>query len=282
MEPARIDPGLDPQPVAETRALDLEIGGRHLELVGERDELLLRAAEDVAEDVGEPLDARLGLVRIGADQLRDGVEAVEEEVRVHLRPQRGELRGGRELGQLALAVLQREDAVPVLVVADQRDHDGRHDRQERVEPDRHLPHLGRERDDLVGAVRHAEHVWRTEEDDDHGRRRERERREDDAGDEHLERDLRPEPPTAEAGEDPAPQQVGERGEDERRADEREEREPRAPEKDVQQPRLEPDGSARPEDEQRHAARRHRVGDRWHGGILTQPRPPRPQWRESTR
>jgi hypothetical protein len=33
--------------------------------------------QDVAEDLAEALDAGLGLVRIGVDELRDGVEAAE-------------------------------------------------------------------------------------------------------------------------------------------------------------------------------------------------------------
>src|SRR5262245_56645035 len=85
-EAQRVDASLDAQALVESRALDVEVRGRDPELLLERDELLLGAVQDVAEDVSEALDARLRLVGIDVDELRDRVQAVEEEVRVDLRP----------------------------------------------------------------------------------------------------------------------------------------------------------------------------------------------------
>src|SRR5262245_3032904 len=85
-ETQRVDASLDAQALVESRALDVEVRGRDPELLLERDELLLGAVQDVAEDVSEALDALLRLVGIDVDELRDRVQAVEEEVRVDLRP----------------------------------------------------------------------------------------------------------------------------------------------------------------------------------------------------
>jgi len=125
LEARRVDARLDAQPVAETSALDVEVGARHLELVGKRHEVQLAVSQHVAEHLRQPLDARLGSVGVGADELRDRVQAVEEEVRVDLGAQRGELRGRGQLDQLALAVPEPEHALPVLMVADERQEHGR-------------------------------------------------------------------------------------------------------------------------------------------------------------
>ena len=61
------------------------------------------------------------------------VEAVEEEVRVDLGAQRGELSRGREVGELPLARLHLLQMAPDQVVADQRHERDRDDRQQHVE-----------------------------------------------------------------------------------------------------------------------------------------------------
>jgi hypothetical protein len=60
--------------IAEARALEVEVGLGHLQLVGQRHELLLPAPQDVAEDLRQPLDARLRPSPVAVDQLRDGVQ----------------------------------------------------------------------------------------------------------------------------------------------------------------------------------------------------------------
>ena len=109
---AGVDRASRPEPLAEARALDLEVRLVTCSSSASGTNSCSAAMQDVAEDLGQPLDARLGLVGIDVDELRDRVEAVEEEVRVDLRAQRGELRRRRELGELALARLQRLSAPP--------------------------------------------------------------------------------------------------------------------------------------------------------------------------
>src|SRR5205814_2629460 len=112
------------------------------------------------EHLLHPLDARPGPVGVGADELRDRVQAVEEEVRVDLGAQGGELRGRGQLDELALAVPEPEHALPVLMVADERQENGRDDGGEGVETYHHLPLLGTGRDLLLAAARYPEERWR--------------------------------------------------------------------------------------------------------------------------
>src|SRR5262249_13217957 len=124
---AGVDVGLHAQALVEAGALDVEVRTRHLEFLGQRYELLLGSMEDVAEDLGEALDAGLRLVGVGVDQLGDRVEAVEEEVRVDLGPQRRQLRGGGELAELPLAGLQLLHVAPDEVVGDEAHQSDRDD-----------------------------------------------------------------------------------------------------------------------------------------------------------
>ena len=90
------------QAVAEARALDVEVAVEELKLLPERHLLRGRRVERQAQEVAEPRDHLVGRVRVGVDERGDGVQGVEEEVRVelHLQSLQLRLRGA----QLALAV----------------------------------------------------------------------------------------------------------------------------------------------------------------------------------
>ena len=51
------------EPPAEARLLDVEIGARERQLLIERRPFLIRAAQRVAEDLGELFDGRVGARR---------------------------------------------------------------------------------------------------------------------------------------------------------------------------------------------------------------------------
>ena len=83
---------LDLQPVPEPGLLDFEVGAGEVHLVLEQRPFALRSAQRVAEDVGELLDRPVGAEGVLVDQSGDGVERVEQEVRVDLRAQGLQLR----------------------------------------------------------------------------------------------------------------------------------------------------------------------------------------------
>ena len=101
----RIDLDLELRP--EARLLEREVALDVLELLGDRDELA-GTGERPAAIVREGEDQLAGSVGIGADEARDRVQAVEEEMRLDLRLQRLQLRRGGgprragELGELQL------------------------------------------------------------------------------------------------------------------------------------------------------------------------------------
>ena len=73
------------------------------QLVGERDELA-RLHEPAPQVIGEREHQPARALRLGADERRDRVQRVEDEVRLHLR-----LQGGRgRLGQLRELQLRRQ------------------------------------------------------------------------------------------------------------------------------------------------------------------------------
>src|SRR5690606_21333124 len=99
---------LDGQLVPEPDLLDGEVVVHEADLVGEGDERARAGVEGVPEDARQPLDGALGLARLLLDERGDGVERVEEEVRVDLRAERDELRLGALADERLLAFDERE------------------------------------------------------------------------------------------------------------------------------------------------------------------------------
>jgi hypothetical protein len=103
----RVDAADDAQPLAEAGFLDGEITVEQLDLAGERN-LVVLIFERGAEQVAEVADEFVGRIGVAVDEGRDGVEGVEEEVRLQLQAERieaglGEAGGERE--SLAVALL---------------------------------------------------------------------------------------------------------------------------------------------------------------------------------
>src|SRR5205823_6449997 len=96
-ERLRIDVGVDPQPPAVPQLLELEVPPRELPLLGERDDVALAVAQRVAEHVAELLHRALGLARVVPHERADGVQRVEEEVRMETAAQRVEPRNSEAL-----------------------------------------------------------------------------------------------------------------------------------------------------------------------------------------
>jgi hypothetical protein len=136
LEPAR-DVLLDDEPRAEARALDREVLAQERQLVAEPRLARVRRAQRVAEHVRQPRRRRLRSGGIDADQRRDRVQRVEQEVRIDLSAQRAQLC----LGELGAHRLDRARALDGLAVVharhadaaeqraeQQREHARRHDR----------------------------------------------------------------------------------------------------------------------------------------------------------
>ena len=102
------DAAVDDEVVAEARLLELEVRLDVPHLVGERDELRGLAQRGAAV-LGERRDQMPRLVRLRADKRRDRVERVEEEVRLDLRLQGGEL--GRRAGAGVHLDLTRSEGI---------------------------------------------------------------------------------------------------------------------------------------------------------------------------
>ena len=102
------------QPIAEAHPFDVEIGADDAQLLVERDERRRRAVERRAQQRGELPGHPLGAGRIVVHERGDRVQRVEQEVRLHARLDRGELRLGGEPARLGLVALlgpQRERSV---------------------------------------------------------------------------------------------------------------------------------------------------------------------------
>ena len=78
--------------VAEARLLDLEVLGQEVELLLERHFLHADASQREAQQVAEPRQHRVGGVDVAVHQRRDGVQRVEQEMRLQLPLQRLQLR----------------------------------------------------------------------------------------------------------------------------------------------------------------------------------------------
>ena len=84
----------DVEPVAEARALDLDVAIEQLELARERHAIDRAGIERFPEELTEAADHPLGRGGILVNELRDGVQGVEEEVRMELHPQQLKARLG--------------------------------------------------------------------------------------------------------------------------------------------------------------------------------------------
>ncbi len=100
----------DLQLVTESHALDIEVAFRKGKLFAERDALLLAEAQRVAQEIGKS-DAHLArLRRIDAGKGADGIQTVEQKVRIDLRLERLDFRfSGQDLG--LLRAFEREDQI---------------------------------------------------------------------------------------------------------------------------------------------------------------------------
>jgi hypothetical protein len=87
-----LDVELDRQTVGESRLLDLEILAEELELLLEPHFVAADLLEREAEQIAQARERAVGLLDVLVHQRRDGVQRVEEEVRVELLLQRRELR----------------------------------------------------------------------------------------------------------------------------------------------------------------------------------------------
>ena len=88
----------------EARALDIQVRLDEVDLPAERGELAF-GAQDAAQQRGEPHQRLQRPRRRRLDQVADGRQRVEEEVRIDLRAQGAQLRFGGELAVVLLAEL---------------------------------------------------------------------------------------------------------------------------------------------------------------------------------
>ena len=93
-----VDVVRDLEAIAEPRALEIDVALDHAQLVAERRQLAGRPIERRPHQVAQSEQHRQRrLVALSADQRRDRVQRVEQEVRLDFQPQRVELRA-RQLG----------------------------------------------------------------------------------------------------------------------------------------------------------------------------------------
>ena len=133
--PAIDGTGLDRErePAAEAGLLDVEVGLRKRELLIERRPFLLRSPQRVAKHLRQLLDGGVGSRRVGVNQRRDGVQRVEEEVRIDLRAQRFELGAARLQAQfLRDLILFLPPALQPHVLEHEPEHAGERAQQREV------------------------------------------------------------------------------------------------------------------------------------------------------
>ncbi len=158
----------DLQSVLEADALDVEVAPEEVELVAERDLLRGRVVEGAAEERAQPGDDAPNAAGIALDEGADGVERVEEEVRVELHPERREPGGGelgfepRGLGEeargLGLPLAEAEEVVAREAGGEEREVD--HEFVEELEAGEGV--AGR---DPPGEPVHPPHAWKLGEDE---------------------------------------------------------------------------------------------------------------------
>src|SRR6185295_14579748 len=96
---------LGTQPLAETHALDREEGLREPYFLGQRNRLLAPERQALAKELRHQKAHLARSRRVVADQRRDRVQAVEQEMRIELRAQRFQLGLARQHLQLQRAPL---------------------------------------------------------------------------------------------------------------------------------------------------------------------------------
>jgi len=87
-----VDVEADDEAIGKAHTLDVEVLAEELELGVERHFLLAEPLEGQAKEVAEAHQRAVGCVNIAVHERRDGVQRVEEKVRVQLLLERFELR----------------------------------------------------------------------------------------------------------------------------------------------------------------------------------------------
>ncbi|MCG3161653.1 MAG: hypothetical protein JMDDDDMK_02850 [Acidobacteria bacterium] len=132
------DVELSPQPVREARLFDGDVLPDEFEFFAEWDFIRAMAAERRSQDLAQLFDdAHGGLTLVVAHHHGDGVERVEEKVRVHLRLQRGETRARQLLGktrQLHVALARFDEVTNGVLDADDAQVHGDAERQRDEDP----------------------------------------------------------------------------------------------------------------------------------------------------
>ncbi len=111
------------EPVAEADALDVEVVVEESDLVGEGDLALPRVVEHAAQEGAQAGHHAAHARRVALGEGGNGVERVEEKVRVELHPQRVEARGGqqrRQAHRLGLALAAPGEVGPRVPGGEQR------------------------------------------------------------------------------------------------------------------------------------------------------------------
>src|SRR5262245_16906210 len=86
-----VDAQRDLEPSLKTNLHDVEVPLQQLQLSLERHLLFRRLLQRVTKELAQPSDHPANAFRIAIDEARDGVKRVEQEMRVELRSQHGEL-----------------------------------------------------------------------------------------------------------------------------------------------------------------------------------------------
>ena len=95
---------LDPETVAKAGFLDIEISAQKLHLFADGNHLLRRVREHVAEDAREAQSHDFGAGRIGGNQVGNGVEGIEQKMRIDLGTEGSQFGFGDLLLEHSLAI----------------------------------------------------------------------------------------------------------------------------------------------------------------------------------
>jgi hypothetical protein len=81
----------DLESILEADLLDLDIHPKEVDLLPQGNDLVARMVQREPEESAQPGDHLIGNVGIGVDQLRHGIQGVEEKVRLKLHPEHLEM-----------------------------------------------------------------------------------------------------------------------------------------------------------------------------------------------
>ena len=126
-----VDAHVDGQARSKACPFDLEVGTDELELFVEERPLALAPSKRVPEYVGELFDRAVRDGWILVDEPRNGVQRIEEEMRIDLRPQRLQLRAARVQRQLTRPLILLLLAALKPEIVDHRREDVGQRREER-------------------------------------------------------------------------------------------------------------------------------------------------------